>query len=34
MEKKDLFIKKGIELFVEKRRVNELPQGTVISHTK
>jgi hypothetical protein len=34
MEKKDLFIKKGIELFVEKRRVNELPQGTVISHSK
>jgi hypothetical protein len=33
-ERKDLFIKKGIMLFVEKRRVNELPKGTVISQSK
>ena len=32
VDRKDLFIKKGIELFVEKRRVNELPKGKVISH--
>ena len=30
LERKDLFIKKGIELFVEKRRANELPKGKVI----
>ena len=34
MEKKDLFIKKGIELFVEKRRVNDIPKGTVISRSQ
>lgn len=32
MERKDLFIKKGIELFVEKRGANELPKGKVISY--
>ena len=34
VDRKDLFIKKGIELFVEKRRVNELPKGKVISQSK
>jgi hypothetical protein len=32
MERKDLFIKKGIELFVEKRGANELPKGKFMSH--
>ena len=34
LERRDFFIKKGIELFVEKRRANELPKGKIISQSK